>query len=349
MSLELRVQLPRRHFTLNLAFEMGRETLGVYGHSGAGKTSLFYLINGLESPTEGRIVLNGRVLTDSDKGIHLPPQKRRIGTVFQEKLLFPHLTVRENLLFGIPYCKKPGIPLSDVVDLLDLSHVLNSQPAEISGGEQQRTAIGRALLTSPELLLLDEPFNAVDNSLRSNILPYLRRLQNQLEIPMLVISHDLPDIQRLTDRILLLKQGQNCGFGSITDLMNRSDLQDELSGMVNRFEVFHPQEYSPGLFSCTVEGMDQPLKSPLAPSKRFSLIIPPDEIALSRKPVPQISMQNQLPGTLTAMERRGGNVYCMVDCGVMIRVQLTSDAVEELKLQAGEKVCCLFKAHSLKL
>lgn len=349
MSLQVNVQLPRRHFTLDLNFKTGRETLGIFGHSGAGKTSLFSLINGLESPSSGSIVLNGKILFDSSRKIHLPPQKRRIGTVFQEKLIFPHMTVKENLLFGVPYCRKAGIALSEVVDLLDLSHILDSPPSEISGGEQQRTAIGRALLTAPELLLMDEPFNAVDSSLRSSILPYLRRLQNELEIPMLVISHDLPDIQRLTDRILILKQGKSVGFGRIDELMDQRELQEDLQGMVNRLEVSSPQECGPGLYSCTARGIGQPIKSPLAPAEHFSLIIPPDEIALSRKPVPSISMQNQISGTLTQIFYGEGNVICLVDCGIPLRVQLTRDALEHLDLHTGDEVCCLFKAHSLKL
>jgi molybdate transport system ATP-binding protein len=220
MSLEFDLVLPRREFELRLAANFGKELIGVFGPSGAGKTSFFNLLAGLERPSAGRIVLNGRILTDVEENLFVPVNKRRIGVVFQEKLLFPHLSVRDNLLFGRKYAKGPEIPLESVAELLDLTTLLDARPADISGGEAQRTAIGRALLSSPELLLMDEPFNAVDSALRRSILPYLKRLGNELDIPMLVISHDLPDIRRLTEKVYLIENGRSAGFGNAADLFD---------------------------------------------------------------------------------------------------------------------------------
>lgn len=215
MPLDFNLQLPRREFDLELSGSFHKGITGIFGPSGAGKTTFFNLLSGLEKPLKGSVILNGRVLTDIDKGIYVPVYKRRIGVVFQDKLLFPHLSVKENLLFGVPYVKEKKISFDDVVDLLDLSSILSSKPHNISGGEQQRTAIGRALLTSPELLLFDEPFNAVDYALRSAILPYIRRLKEILHIPILVISHDLSDLQCLTNQVYLISRGKEEGFGDI--------------------------------------------------------------------------------------------------------------------------------------
>lgn len=208
MNIEFDLFLPRRSFDLELKGAFGKGLTGISGPSGAGKTTFFNLLTGLNRPVKGVVVLGGRVLTDTNRGIFVPVHKRRIGMVFQDKLLFPHLSVKDNLLFGFPYAGNKKIFFDDVVEMLDLGNVLKSLPGDISGGEAQRTAIGRALLTSPELLLLDEPFNAVDYELRSSILPYIKGLEQFLSIPILVISHDREDLQYLTDRISLISQGR---------------------------------------------------------------------------------------------------------------------------------------------
>ncbi|MDC7227768.1 MAG: ATP-binding cassette domain-containing protein [Spirochaetales bacterium] len=229
MSLDFRLELPMRSFDFNIEGKYENGITAVFGPSGAGKTSLLKMLAGLVKPGNGFIQLNGRILTDSEKGIFVPPQKRAIGFVFQEKLLFPHMTVKQNLTFGMRYARKrcPAdkmISLSEVVELLDLPEVLDSKPAAISGGEQQRTALGRALLCAPELILLDEPFNAVDCRLRDNILTYLTKLKERVDIPMIVVSHDLPDLQKLTDTVQLIRDGQSEGYGKIEDYLIRPGL-----------------------------------------------------------------------------------------------------------------------------
>ncbi|QEN05958.1 ATP-binding cassette domain-containing protein [Thiospirochaeta perfilievii] len=225
MGLEFDIQLERREFKLDLSAEFHNKTYGIYGHSGAGKTSLFSLLNGLLRPSTGFIKLDGETLVNVKQKIFIPPNKRRIGVVFQEKLLFPHLNVRENLEFGCRYIKDRSISLSEVTELLGLNNLLDVMPNRISGGEQQRVAIGRAILTSPKLLLLDEPFNAVDNNLRESILPYIKRVGDSLNIPMLIISHDLPDIQRITDDIYVIEKGKKVGFGSIFDIIKSNPIK----------------------------------------------------------------------------------------------------------------------------
>lgn len=217
MNLEFNVQLKRRDFIIDLEGSFNSNIVGIYGDSGAGKSTLFSMITGLEKPDRGRIVLNDRVLVDTQKNIYIPPHKRNIGMVFQEKLLFPHLSIKENLIFGQKYAFVKKVNFEQVVEFLNIGHLLKSFPGNISGGEQQRVAIGRALLTSPELLLLDEPFNAVDERLRKQILPYIKNISTEFNIPVLLISHDLPDIQKLTNTIYIVDKGECCGYGEIVN------------------------------------------------------------------------------------------------------------------------------------
>ncbi|MDC7235727.1 MAG: ATP-binding cassette domain-containing protein [Spirochaetales bacterium] len=347
MSLEFDLQFPRRDFLLDIQGEFDDQTIGIFGPSGAGKTSFFSLLTGLETPEKGRIVLGGRVLTDTSKGLFVPVHKRRIGVVFQEKLLFPHLTIRENILFGERYALKKNIGLDEVAELLGLGSLLDSMPYEASGGEQQRTTIARALLTSPDMLLLDEPFNAMDNSLRATILPYLRNLRDRLNIPFLVISHDLPDIQRLTNRIYFMEQGRCAGFGNSLDFYGDRVTRD--SGFVNSFRLSDPQQTAPGLFSCAVEGNPElRLTVPKAPADTFSLVVSPRAVALSRKRVEGLSVRNQIRGTISRIIQTETHILCIIDAGVRIASQVTVPAARELELKEGSEVYCLIKALSFR-
>ena len=350
MSLFFDVELPRRDFLLKLKVDFGTGTVGIYGPSGAGKTSLFSLLAGLEKPSSGRIVLNGRVLSDTEQKIFVPPHKRRIGVVYQEKLLFPHMTVRENLLFGRKYVEKSQrkISLNDVVALMNLSEFLDAYPKDISGGEQQRVGIGRALLTSPEMLLLDEPFNAVDNRLRLAILPYIRKVGEELKIPMLVISHDLPDIQRLTDQVFVMDKGQCLGFGHILDILgeNRTILED--AGVVNTMNCSNPTFLEKGFYSCSVEGLPgREIKIPKAPSEYFKIVVPPNEIALSTEEIKGISIQNQLPGKVVSVVNSGNSLYCIIDVGIRLASKVTYHTVNEMNIREGSNIWCLFKSHAV--
>jgi len=218
MSLDFALFHPLRDFPLNIEGAFPRETTGVWGPSGAGKTTFFHILAGLITPLQGRIVLEGRTLLDTSKGICLPPRKRRMGLVFQDKLLFPHMRIKENLTFGVPYSLRSRVSLKQVVDWLELGPLLSAWPREISGGEAQRVAIGRALLTSPDMLLLDEPFSAVDPGLKASLLMYISRLQEELDIPLLVISHDLTEVTTLARRVFPLQQGKSPGLKEVTQL-----------------------------------------------------------------------------------------------------------------------------------
>lgn len=224
--LDLKIQKNQGGFLIDAAFQsIGAGVTALFGRSGAGKTSIINMVAGLVRPDKGRIVLNDRPLFDSEKGINLPPERRRIGYVFQEGRLFPHLTVRANLSYGmdlIPPDRRYA-DLDQVVALLGIEPVLSRRPAKLSGGEKQRVAIGRALLTSPSLLLMDEPLASLDAERKAEVLPFISRLSREFSIPILYVSHSLEEIKNLADTLVLMEAGRVVAAGPIETLINRLD------------------------------------------------------------------------------------------------------------------------------
>ena len=212
MSIMLDVRLEKKlgEFEIKTAFKAPRGVTALFGPSGAGKTSLVNLIAGLLKPDEGRIALGEKILFDSSRNIHLPPERRGVGCVFQDGRLFPHLSVKSNLLYGMrlvpPQRRRLG--LNEVVELMGISHLLKRRPANLSGGEKQRVAVGRALLTSPRLLLMDEPLASLDQARKKEVLPFLARLPLELDLPIIYVSHSVAEVEFLADRVVKLSQGK---------------------------------------------------------------------------------------------------------------------------------------------
>ncbi len=206
-------------FELDIHFRTGLGLTALFGRSGAGKTSIVNAIAGLIRPANGRIVVGGSVLTDTESGIRAPVHKRRVGYVFQEARLFPHLTVRQNLLFGRWFGPRsaPWAQLDDVVDLLGIGSLLDRRPVRLSGGEKQRVAIGRALLANPLLLLMDEPLASLDGRLKDEILPYIERLRDQANVPIVYVSHAVSEVTRLASTIVLISDGRVRAVGPVQD------------------------------------------------------------------------------------------------------------------------------------
>ena len=222
----LEVRAKHRLGVFQLDVELVAPTGGIvalFGRSGAGKTSLVNMLAGLLRPTEGRIALNGTVLFDSAARIDLPPERRRLGYVFQEGRLFPHLDVRGNLLYGfrrVPAAER-AIRLEQIVELLDIGPLLRRRPGSLSGGEQQRVAIGRALLANPRLLLMDEPLASLDATRKAEILPFIEQLRDKLRLPIVYVSHDMGEIVRLADTVVLLADGRVTAIGSAEQVLGR--------------------------------------------------------------------------------------------------------------------------------
>lgn len=202
-------------FTLDVSFESDSRVTGLFGASGAGKTSVINMIAGLVRPDRGTIAIDGTTLDDTAARIHVPPHRRRIGYVFQEARLFPHLSVAQNLDYGR---RMNGLARDDahfqrIVSLLDIGDLLARRSGQLSGGERQRVALGRALLSKPRLLLLDEPLGALDESRKAEILPYLIKLRDDDSVPMVYVSHDADEMRQLAGRVVILKRGRVEAFG----------------------------------------------------------------------------------------------------------------------------------------
>jgi molybdate transport system ATP-binding protein len=215
----LRVDVVKQlgEFSLEASFESEGRVTGLFGASGAGKTSLVNMIAGLTKPDRGTITIDGEIVDDTEKGVHVPTWRRRIGYVFQDARLFPHLDVRQNLDYGRRMNSLPddAEQKKRVMDLLDIGHLLDRRPGKLSGGERQRVALGRALLAKPRLLLLDEPLGALDEGRRAEILPYLVRLRDEARIPMVYVSHDAAEMRQLATQIVLLQRGRVSSFGGV--------------------------------------------------------------------------------------------------------------------------------------
>ena len=222
----LNVQITHKQgaFCLDVDFQApGTGITALYGPSGAGKTSIVNMVAGLHTPDAGHIDINGFCLFDSKKGINLSPERRRIGYVFQDGRLFPHLSVQSNLSYGMARksSHEPFTDLQEVVELLGIGHLLARRPAKLSGGEKQRVAIGRALLSNPAMLLMDEPLASLDAPRKAEVIPFIRELATRFSIPVLYVSHELQEIQSLATHMLVLKEGYLEDFGKPETLFPR--------------------------------------------------------------------------------------------------------------------------------
>jgi molybdate transport system ATP-binding protein len=224
--LDIRVRRKQGNFTVDATFTVDKiGVTALFGSSGAGKTSIINMVAGLLQPDEGRIAINGHLLFDSVRGISVPPEKRRIGYVFQDGRLFPHLSVRSNLVYGLRRRSSAEryVKFDEVVKLLGVEHLLARRPARLSGGEKQRVAIGRALLTSPSLLLMDEPLASLDRARKAEVLPFIAELSREFAIPILYVSHAMDEITKLADNMVVLNSGRVAAAGPIEELMNRCE------------------------------------------------------------------------------------------------------------------------------
>lgn len=360
MSLDINIQLPRRDFTMNLNLSIGNQLTGIYGHSGAGKTSFLHLIAGLERPESGTITFNGRTIVDTKSKVFVKPRKRRIGIVFQESRLFNSMSIKKNLLFGTRYSKKdkPLISFDEVVGMLELEQLLEFRPSHISGGEARRVAIGRALLSSPELLLLDEPFSAVDVSLRQQILPFIERIKRRLNIPIMVISHDLPDLLQLTDKLILMKKGEIVGNGDFFDLLEQPGAFELIhsTGIVNVLEMEVAYSENEDMAALIAGRDDDTVEIKvgyhgLPDATRVKAAIAPNDIILCTEKVMNTSAHNLLHGTIEKITKRPAHSICVVAIGAdkRLAVQVTQSTLNELNLKVGSDVYCLFKANAVNV
>lgn len=327
-----------------------------YGQSGSGKTSLVNMLAGLLRPDEGRISLDGQVLFDAKKNIHLPPEARRLGYVFQEARLFPHLSVRGNLQYGAklnPPSDNPRLGFDHVVDLLGIGPLLDRRPHRLSGGERQRVAIGRALLANPRLLLMDEPLAALDAARKSEILPFLERLRDERTIPIVYVSHSVEEIIRLADTVVAFQAGRIVASGAVEEVMSRSDVQ-ESGALGDRGAVLatrvasHDAAFHVTTLTFANAAMQVPLLDGVLVGERVRLRVRARDVALALTPPVGISVLNVLPGTITAInEQEGHGRDILLNVGAPLWARISERAYHDLDLKIGQSVHAMIKAVSI--
>lgn len=272
--------------------------------------------------------------------------------MFQDGQLFPHLSVKNNLLYG--YCLVPRnqrrFKLDQIVNLLEIQSLLSRYPRNLSGGEKQRVALGRALLTSPRLLLLDEPLASLDEGLKGQILPFLKRIAMETHIPMIYVSHAIGEILQLTDQMVVIKSGRILGQGSFLKVMKDEKILDlaKLSGLENVMTVEvvgHARELGLTVAKLNHQILNLPFSSIPEGEKTF-VSVRPEDIALAIQPVTGTSIQNQLEGEILGMTSVGNRILVEIDIGVVLLAELTIKAFHDLNLKEGMPVYCLIKTHA---
>ncbi len=353
MSLSLSITHPLDRFELSVDIRTGPGVTGLFGPSGAGKTTLTNAVSGLLSPNQGRITLDDEVLFDRQTGINLPPERRRIGTVFQEARLFPHLNVSANINFGQRFLPR-HIRRShqDVIDMLDIGPLLTRKPGTLSGGEKQRVAIARALMMQPRLLIMDEPLAALDMPRKQEVLPYLERLCHVTGVPILYVSHALTEMARLADHLVILRAGRVVSTGDTQTVLSDPEIMpligiQEAGSVLKARVLAHDTD---GLSRLSISGGEILLPGVTAPiGTDIRLRIPAKDVILSLSPPKKLSAHNILPVTVLSI-RPGDGPGAAVQLQIgqdRILARVTSRAVESLALRPGLECYALLGATAL--
>ena len=353
--LDVDVRLQRGAFRLDAAFASDAPIVALFGRSGSGKTTLVEAIAGLAHPREGRIVIDGRTLYDSARGVDLPPEARRVGFVFQDTLLFAHLSVRSNLAYGerLTPAGERFIARDRVIALLGLESLMERRPATLSGGEKQRVAIGRALLASPRILLMDEPLASLDAPRKAEILQYVEILRDELELPIVYVSHAIEEVTRLADRLVLMNEGRTVASGTVADLMGRADLKPmlgrfEAGGVIEARVARHDEKY--GLTTLAFDGGELVVPNVDAlPGEPVRARIRARDVAIALEPPRAASFQNVLEAVVASV---GDEFGAIVDVELRIgatplTARLTRQSCERLRLAPGARVYALVKAIAI--
>lgn len=354
--IDITLKKKQGNFKIDTAFIVeGNGTTALFGHSGAGKTSVINMIAGLSCPDSGHIIINGRTVFNSREKINLPPEKRRFGYVFQEGRLFPHLSVNSNLLYGMKRIPENErfIHLDQVIGLLGIGHLLKRRPGTLSGGEKQRVAIGRSLLTSPALLLMDEPLASLDAARKKEVLPFIASLSKKLSIPILYVSHALNEIISLSDHLVFLSNGKVQASGNTADVVCQKDF-NKLSGRNESGTMLITQvtAHDPAARLTKLSFLGKTLIIPqtdLPVGHRVRVWIRWRDVGLSLEKISKSSFQNILSGTVTALttDTEHSTVNITMDVGFLLTATITHHAACQLRLKPGMEIHALIKSISL--
>jgi len=355
-TLSLRIRLERPGFTLDVAHEQALDGItAIFGPSGSGKTTLLRVIAGLERDARGSVSFDGE--SWQSERARVPAHRRRVGYVFQDGRLFPHLTVEQNLRFGQ---RRKGRDTRDghtldfaaTVAALDLGALLPRRTPSLSGGEQQLVAIARALLTNPRLMLMDEPLSSLDIARKREILPHLEKLPATFNVPVLYVTHNVDEVARLANDVLLLREGRVAAHGKVTTIFERTDLESFTGGLeagaVLRARVL---EHRDGVATLGVGS--QRLRVPMAAAPLGTtrqIRIHARDVAIATLRPQQLSIRNVLVARILRIEAGANlNVELLLDVdGEHIRSRITRDALDELALVTGQEVFALIKSVALE-
>ena len=351
---------------LDVAFEAAEGFTIIFGASGAGKTTLLNCIAGIARPAAGRIAVGGRVIVDLERRVCLPVAQRRVGYVFQDLALFPHLTAEKNIAYGLAKLdrREQRSRTDAILSSFRIEHLRHRKPAHLSGGERQRVALARALVTDPCMLLLDEPLAALDLPTKSRILDDLRAWNETHRVPILYVTHSRDEVFALGERVLVLEAGRIIAQGTPHEVMTAPRLETvaQLSGFENIFNaVVEAVHEDRGTMTCRLISdqtassavrLETPLVRALA-GTRLRIGIRAGDVLLATSEPREISARNIISGRVTSVERRDviilARVACAPDDGVQIAVQLTLAARDSLRLSEGREVWLIIKTHSCHL
>ncbi|MGF1625570.1 MAG: molybdenum ABC transporter ATP-binding protein [Alphaproteobacteria bacterium] len=352
-GIEAAFGLARGGFSLEAAFEVEQGSItALFGPSGCGKTTTINCVAGLENPDRGRIVIGDREVFNAGRRIRVPPERRAVSYVFQEGRLFPHMSVRDNLLYGRRRSGRrgQGPSLEAIVDLLGLADLIARRPGGLSGGERQRVALGRAILADAQVLLLDEPLAALDAARKAQILPFIEALRDRLGTTMLYVSHDLREVARIADRMVLMDSGRVLDTGTVAAL-TQSDAHHARFAEAGGGTVLEAQVCGKDLVFDLIElklagSLIRVPAFPTAVGRQVRLRIDPQDVAIALEEPRGLSIRNILPGTVRSLVPHGSaQTDVAIACGeATIWSRVTNRAASELALAPGRPVLALIKA-----
>lgn len=345
-------RLARKDFTLDARFEANRGITALFGPSGCGKTTAIRLLAGLERPDEGLITVGETTLVDTGAGTFVRSHRRRIGLVFQDALLLPHLSVRANLTYGRWFTPRSEqrIALDPVVEVLGIGHLLDRRPATLSGGERQRVAIGRALLTSPRLLLMDEPLASLDAARKLEILPFIERMRDEFRIPIIYVSHAIDEVARLASRVIRLERGTVVAEGTPAEVL----AGPAASGRFEAVSILAARVKEPlpayGVTLLAHPAGDIVVPGLLDPADDVRVVIRATNVTLAVGSPGKVSVRTSLSGRVARIDG-DGDPFMLVSValpgGEVLKASVTRLAVDSLGLDVGGEVRALVKAVSI--
>lgn len=349
MSLDVDVEHARDSFRLSARFAAQPGVTALFGRSGSGKTTLVDIVGGLIKPDRGRVAVDGQVLVDTERGIFVAKHRRRVGYVFQDSRLFPHLSVRQNLLYGRWFSGGGGASddFGSVVELLGIGALLQRRPESLSGGEKQRVAIGRALLARPLLLLMDEPLASLDEARRAEIMPYIERLRDEAGVPILYVSHSVAEVARLATTVVILSEGKVAAVGPVRDILPLADTGDG-GAVLDAVVARHDTDFGLSVLTSSAGELQVPLLA-ASVGAQVRAYIRSRDVMLSLKPPEAISALNVLAGRIVEIVSSGAQADARLDCnGAVLMARLTTKSVQRLALTPGLPVYAVVKSVSFE-